>query len=395
MARTPFLLLTVLLGALTAIEALSVDMTLPAMPAMAAGLATDDASVQFSLSAFLLGLALGQLVHGPLSDRHGRKPVLLAGLALYIAATAGCAAAPAIGPLIGLRLVQGFAAAVAQILTRAIVRDRYDREAAARLLSYIFVVFAVAPIAAPVIGAHVAVRFGWATVFVLLAAYGAVIAVLIWRLFDETIAERDRAALSPARILRSYREIAGSRTFWGYLICSAAGLSAVFAYLSGSPAVMIRFLGLSPQAYGYWFAATMTGSMIALILGGRLVGRFGLDRLLSVGSYGAACSGVLLAALAWWGEASVATIVVPVFLYMTAFALIMPQATAGALSPFPHIAGAASSLLGFLQLVAASLTGALVGWFGDGTEAPMVSAMCGASLIGLAAYLFMVRRGKG
>lgn len=393
-SRGEMLLLTLMLGLLVATEAFTIDSSLPAMPAIAAGLGATDAAVQISLGVFMLGMAVGQLIHGPLSDGFGRKPVLVLAMGLYTLATVGCIFAPDIETLTALRLVQGFGAACGHTLSRAIVRDRFDREHAARLYSYILVVLAVAPIAAPILGAHFTIWFGWRSLFVMLTLYGVAVILLNGLFLRETNTSPDKAALNPGRILLGFAEVARNRIFWGYLVCNAAAFAGLFAFLSGSSSVLISYLGVAADSYGYYFALTMVGHMAALFWGGWAVGRYGLDALLRIGVVLAAASGVLMGTLAWSGVVSVAAIVGPAFLFMCAFALIVPQAVAGALSPFPHIAGAASSLMGFLQLGTGSVTGALVGYFYDGTQLPMTTAIFAAGLFGLAGYLIVLPRGQ-
>lgn len=394
LSRGEMLLLTLMLGLLVATEAFTIDSSLPAMPAIAAGLGATDSAVQISLGVFMLGMAVGQLIHGPLSDRFGRKPVLVLAMGLFTAATVGCIFAPDIETLTALRLVQGFGAACGHTLSRAIVRDRFDREHAARLYSYILVVLAVAPIAAPILGAHFTIWFGWRSLFVLLTLYGLAVILLNGLFLRESNTTPDKAALRPGRILLSFAEVTRNRIFWGYLVCNAAAFAGLFAFLSGSSSVLISYLGIAPDSYGYYFALTMVGHMGALFWGGWAVGRYGLDALLRMGVILAAAAGVLMGTLAWSGVVSVAAIVGPAFLFMCAFALIVPQAVAGALSPFPHIAGAASSLMGFLQLGTGSVTGALVGYFYDGTQLAMTTAIFAAGLIGLAGYLIVLPHGR-
>ena len=390
MNRAQYLMLIVLLGLMSTIEPFSVDMSLPALPVMARGLDVEGASVQISLSAFFFGMALGQLVYGPVSDRVGRRPPLLAGLMVYVVATVACVLATSIEGLIAWRFIQGLGAAAGQILSRVIVRDKFDREDAARLFSYIMFILGIAPIIAPIIGAHFVIWLGWRSIFVFLALYGIIILVLNRIFLGESIARRDAAALQLGRMTRNFGEIICNRVFLGYMLCSASAFGALFAFLSATPTIVITHLGQPPDIYGYWFAATMTGHLVALAIGARLVRRVGLDPLLRFGLGVGAFSAIAIAALAWAGYVNLFAIFVPMSVYLAGFALIVPQAIAGAMSPFPHIAGAASSLLGFLQFVAAAMTAALVGLFDDGTQRPMTTAIFVAGMIGVLAYVTLV-----
>lgn len=390
MNRGQYLLLVLILGLLTATDAFSIDSSLPAMPAIARALGTSDAAVQLSLSAFMFGVALGQLVYGPMSDRFGRKPVLLIAAGLFTVASIGCLFANDVQTLTAFRFVQGIAGAAGQILTRAIARDLFERELVARLMSYTMVVLAVAPIVAPILGAHLTLWFGWRSIFVFLTLYGAAVLVLNALFLRESLSVRDEKALRPSLMLGNYAGIIRNRAFLGYLICASSGFAGLFAFLTGSPWVIISFLGVSADRFGYYFALSMTGHMVALILAGRYVVRLGIDALLRTGILLAALGGGGMGILAWSGVASVPAIVVPAFVYLTGFSLIVPQAMAGALSPFARIAGSASSLLGFLQVTVGALTAALVGAFSDGTQVPMTTAIFLASVTGLVGYFFVV-----
>ncbi len=378
--------LTVLLGLAVALDPLSIDTALPALPAMAEGLAAPLSDIQLSLSLFVLGMAAGQLFHGPASDRFGRRPVMLAALVLYILASAALALAPGVAVLIAARVVQGFAAAATQTVSRAVIRDRFDRDAAARVLSYVLLMLGIAPIVAPALGAWLAGSVGWRAVFWVMAVYGALVLVAHRRWLPETNRTPDARALDPARLSGTLAEIGRSRIFWSYVGCGAAAYAALFAFLIGSPAALIVFLGATPGEFSLWFAVVMLGNLIGYPVAARLIGRLGLDRVLAIGTAGGLVSALAIAALPVAGVHAMAAIVAPFFFYMFFFALILPAATAGALSPFPHVAGAASSLLGFVQLGAAALAGALVGVFEDGTQMPMVWAIGAAGLLGLAAW---------
>jgi DHA1 family bicyclomycin/chloramphenicol resistance-like MFS transporter len=391
MTRREFAMLAMLLGALTAIVPLSIDPTLPSLPAAARDLATDAKGIQISLSAFLLGIALGQLVLGPLSDRFGRKPVLLVHVALFVTATTGCAMAPDLTTLVACRLVQGFAACSAHVVSRAVIRDRLDRGDAARLFSYVMIVHGVAPLLAPIAGAHLAVEAGWRSVFWALAAYSGVVLVLLAVLLRESLAWPDQAALRPGRLLRNYGTVLGSRVFLGYTACTAFCYSGLFVFLSLSSPVLISHYGATPETYGYYFSATMVGYITGNWLASRLVARLGIDRLLRIGAIGLALSGGASAALAWAGVDRELAVAIPFFFYMLALPLVVPPATAGALAPFPAQAGTASAVLGFLQQCIAMIAGALAGAFHDGTQIPMTTAIFIASLGPIIAYLAIVR----
>ena len=388
------LFFALLLGLVVGLDPLSIDIALPAAQEMASDLGTDLSSIQLSLSLFVFGMAAGQLVYGTMSDRFGRRPVLLFALVLYVGASAALVISPGIEMLVIARLVQGLAAAATQVISRAIVRDRLDREAASRVLSHVFLVLGIMPIVTPVIGAWLTGSVGWRSVFTVMLAYGAAALLIHWRWLPETNEAPDRDALAPERLYAAFSHVAGSAVFWAYVGCGAAAYCALFAFLSGSPAAFIVHLGETPESFGYFFALVMVGNLIGYPVGSRLVIRLGIDRLLMYGTLGGLASGLAIAGLAIGGVASPWAIVVPVFAYMFSFALILPPATAGALSPFPRVAGAASSLLGVTQLGAGALAGAIVAGLDDGTQMPLAVGIAAASVAGLLAF-FCVRRLAG
>ncbi len=378
-----------LLGMVVGLDPLSIDTALPAAQEMASDLGTDLSAVQLSLSLFVFGMAAGQLVYGPMSDRFGRRPVLLFALLLYVSASVALAISPGIEMLVAARLVQGLAAAATQVISRAVVRDRLDREDASRVLSYVFLVLGIMPIVAPVVGAWLTETAGWRSIFLAMLAYGALALAIHWRWLPETNATPDPGALSPRRLFAAFSKVARRGVFWAYVGCGAAAFSALFAFLAGAPAAFIVHLGETPAAFGWFFALVMVGNLIGYPVGSRLVMRIGIDRLLMWGTLGGLASGLAVAALAIAGTASPWAIVVPAFAYMFFFALILPPATAGALSPFPEVAGAASSLLGVVQLGCAALAGAAVAAFDDGTQMPLAIGIGAASIAGLLAFAWV------
>lgn len=392
MSRTQYFILVVLLGALTALPPYSIDTSLAAMPGMADGLGTTSAAIQFTLSAYIVGSTLGQAVVGPLSDRYGRCPVLYAGLAVYIVTAVGCASATSVEMLTAFRFVQGACVATARILPRAMARDLYDREDAARLLSYMTVIGGTAPIIAPLVGGHFTVWFGWRSVFMFMAAYAAVAFLVILPFLRETLPRAQRTPLDPARLANIARFMLSDQAFRAYAACLMFAAGGLYAFLTGSAPALIRFLGETPQQFGFDFATIMLGYIAFSFLGGRLVNRFGIDNLLGAGVIMAALGGVAMAGLAWAGVAAVWAIVVPMIAFMAAFALILPQATAGAMSPFPDSAGMASSLLGVLQAGAGAVVSAALGLLDDGTQLPMTTAIALMGIGAVFSYFLMVRR---
>jgi DHA1 family bicyclomycin/chloramphenicol resistance-like MFS transporter len=391
MTATPIVLLALLFGAVSALPPLSIDSSLPALPAMAAGLGVSAGTIQLNLSAYMIGSAFGQLVIGPLSDRHGRRPLLLAGLGLYIAASAGCAFAGDLGTLIALRFVQGLGTACGRVLPRAMVRDLFEREHAARMLSYMMAVGGASPILAPLIGGFLTGWAGWRAVFLMMTVYAVVLLAVSAMLMRETLPPEARQRPSFGRILVNYWMILRHRTVLAYLACVICANVGLFAFLAASSSVLIGVLGETPARFGVDFAMVMCAFTAANLVGGKLVVRVGIDRLLGVGVAICAVGGALMAGLALAGVLSIWAIVVPMFIYIAGYGLVLPQATAGALSPFPQLAGTASALVGFVQFSGGAASATVVGLLHDGTQMPMTLAI-GAAGIGVAvAFRVFVR----
>ncbi len=392
MPRPDSLPIAVLLAALFAFGPLSTDMYLPALPAMSRSLGPGVGSVQLTLSIFLVGFAISQLVLGPLSDRFGRRPVLLAGLAVYLVATLACVFAPSIEALIAARFFQSLGACAGVVLGRAVVRDVYGRSRAARMLSYMSAAMAVAPIVAPIIGGYVVVWFDWRAVFVVLAAFGLAMFALVATFLRETNDQLDAHAARPGPIFRNYLALLTVRRYVGYMLTNACVYAGLFAFISGSPFVLIDLLGLEPQLFGFSFATIVVGYMAGTLTAGRLTLRLGIDTMVLTGSVVALASSVADGFLAWTGSLHVAAVVAPMFFYMVGVGIVMPNCMAGAIGPFPAMAGTASALLGFVQMGLAALIGVLVGQFHDGTQAPMTTAIAAMGVCTFAGYFLLIRQ---
>ncbi len=386
--------LAVLLGMLLATLSLSIDLTLPSATRTADSLGVGDAAVQFSLTAFMTGLAAGQLVYGPVSDRFGRRPVLIFGLGLYLAASVGCAFAPSIEALIGFRALHGFAACAMSVVARALVRDLYRDEAAARMYAYVMMVHSVAPIAAPIVGAYLADGFGWRSVFWLIAAYAAVLLVTVWFGLAESLPARNPRATRPGDLLRTYGRVLAHRLFLGYLLCMGACYAGLFGFLSGSPAVLMRQFGLAETDYGLVFAATMATHLAGTVASARLLRRRGIRTVIVPGALGMAACGLAMGGLGLARVDHAAAVILPMAGFMFAFSFIVPPAQAAAMSLFDANTGAAASMMGFFQLAVSAATGALIGHFADGTQIPMTTAIAVAGLIPIVALTLMVRPGR-
>lgn len=394
MPRSTSPIVIVLLTALVAFGAISTDLYLPSLPSLVRVFETDVATVQLTLSVFLLGFAVSQLVYGPLSDRFGRRPVLLLGIVIFTAASIACALAPTIEALIVGRFFQAVGACCGPVLGRAVVRDVYGREQGARILAYMAMAMAVAPAIGPTIGGYLMTLFGWQSNFWLLAGFGLATWLGVLVLLRETNSQLDPAATRLGQQLRNYSTLFRHRLYLGYVLTVASAYSGLFSFLSGSSYVFMDTLGLSEIAYGLAFGSIVLGYMLGTFLTGRLTLRFGIPRLIGVG--GAVClvSGLALTGVVLGGLLSVPAVIVPVFCYMAGTGLVLPNAWAGAAGPFPTMAGLASALLGFIQMAVAAAVGIAVGLLTDGSGLSMAVAIALGGLGAVVAHRLLVVPGE-
>jgi len=363
MLRPGTFALTALLAGLSAVGPLTTDMYLPSLPDIARLLGASSAQVQLTISAYLIGFAAGQIIYGPVSDRHGRKPVLIGAIALYCAASLACALSTSIEMLIVARAFQALGGSGGIVLTRAIVRDIYSGAHAGRELSVIGSVMALAPVLAPVLGGLIQTAFGWRMTFLALVGAGFAGAAVVWALLPETLNTRATEPVSLPSMLRSYRIVGRNRAYLAYLSIAAASYAGLFAWISGSAFVLQDLYGLAPFDFGVAFALGSVGYMAGSAIAARLVIRLGLDGVLGLGGCACAAGGLAMVAAVAFGLMSSMSLVLPMAVYLAGLGMVLPQGIAGAMTPFPERAGAASSLFGFLQQTAAAVCGAAVGWF--------------------------------
>ncbi|MER6959599.1 multidrug effflux MFS transporter [Streptomyces sp. NPDC000618] len=392
--RRAGLLVTLVLGGLTATPPLSMDMYLPALPDVTRSLHAPAATVQLTLTACLAGMALGQMVVGPMSDRWGRRRPLLAGLAVYVVATALCALAPTIELLVAFRLLQGLAGAGAIVIARAIVRDLYDGVAMARFFSTLMLISGVAPIVAPLIGAQILRATDWRGVFVLLTVVGLVLAGVVWTRLPETlpVARRHKGGVGEA--LRSMRRLLADLRFTGYMLTGGFTFAALFAYISASPFVVQEIYGASPQTFGLLFGVNSIGLVVVGQINGKvLVGRVRLDKVLAVGLTVVvlAAAALLLMTTGVFGEVGLAPVAVALFVLMSAMGVTMPNAQTLALMRVRHSAGSASALLGTSSFLIGAIASPLVGIAGEHTAVPMAVVQLTAVLVAMACFVVMCR----
>jgi MFS transporter, DHA1 family, multidrug resistance protein len=391
MLRPGTFALTALLAAMTAIGPLTTDMYLPSLPDIARQLDASTAQVQLTISSYLVGFAVAQIFYGPLSDRHGRKVVLVAAFALYCAASLVCALSTSIEMLIVARAAQALGSAGGIVLARAIVRDLYSGARAGRELSLMGAVMALAPVLAPLAGGVLQTAFGWRASFFVLVATGLIATAIVAPLLPETLTARASEPVSPASMLKSYRVVARNPAYLAYLALASTSFAGLFGWISGASFVLQNLYALSPFEFGVAFAVGSLGYMSGTSLAARLVMRFGIDHTLGVGAGAMAAGGMAMAGAVAFGLTSAVSLVLPMAIYLAGLGMLLPQSIAGAMTPFPERAGAASALLGLVQQCAAALVGAVVGALLGSSAWPLAAAVAAMGCTTLALWLLTRR----
>jgi DHA1 family bicyclomycin/chloramphenicol resistance-like MFS transporter len=378
-------------AALSMLQPLATDLYLPTLPGIAAYFETSVVTVQWTLSIFVAAFGAWQLVAGPVSDRYGRYPVIVAGALVYCGASVLAMVAPTIEVLIGARLLQAVGACSCLVGARGFVRDLYAPTEGARLLAAAATIMSFAPLTGPVLGAYLYVAFGWRSAFALLAAFSLLLATAAAVKLKETNLHRNPHALRIAPMLRTYAEVARSPAFRAYTLSASATYAGLFAFISGSSFVLIRVLGVSTTAYGFSFSTMVAGYLVGTLVCRRFVVRHGLQRTIYAGASLQAAAGLAMALLAIAGAHAPASIVVPMFFYGIAHGMIQPPAQSGAVAPFPRAAGAAAALMGFTMMLIASFVGFWIGASYNGTVYPLTLTICATSLASAAIAFTLVR----
>jgi DHA1 family bicyclomycin/chloramphenicol resistance-like MFS transporter len=382
--------LVFIIGALSAFGPLSIDMYLPGLPALSRDLGGTAWQAQLTLSACLLGLASGQIVVGPLSDRLGRRRPLLVGLIGYALASLLCALSPSITALIALRFVQGMAGSAGIVIARAIVRDLYSGVDAARFFALTMMINGLAPILAPVFGGALLTVTTWRSVFLVLAAIGVVLMAAALFGLRESLPPERRQTGGLGATLATFRALLGDRVFMGYALSSGLAFAAMFAYISGSPFVLQNIYRVSPQVFSLVFAANALGIVLVSQVSGRLVGRVPPRRLLAIGMASCLAGGLLLLAVVLGGVGLVG-ILPAFFLVVASIGLIAPNSTALAMAEHPRAAGSASGLIGVVQYLIGAVASPLVGVAGSETALPVAITIAALSAAAFAVYWAMTR----
>lgn len=356
-----------ILGALMAFTSLSTDIYLPAMPQMHKELHGD---IELTITGFLIGFSIAQIIWGPISDRFGRKKPLFIGLLLFIIGSVGCALSQSITEIVIWRIIQAFGACVGPMLSRAMVRDKMGRTKAAEMLSTLMILMALAPILGPLIGGQLIKFSTWPSIFWLLSAIGIIMSIAILKL-PETLPEERRESTSLWNAFKKYGILLRNTEFMAYTLCVTFFYVGAYAFIAGSPSVYITYFKIEPQNYGWLFALNVVG-IVSLSFANRiLVRKYSLDKLLKASTAVAMFAGITLSLLVKFNIGAIYGVIIPVFVFFSMNGIIAACTTAAALDKVPEMAGAASALLGSLQYGSGILSTLFLAWFSDENGSPI------------------------
>ena len=382
--------LTLVLGAIMALGPLALDMYLPALPMLESEFSASAARVQHTVSAYLLGMAFGQLAMGPLADRFGRKPPLLGGLALFVLASGACALAGTIESFVLLRFAQALGGSSIMVVVRAVIRDRFDAIQSARVLSLMMLVMGAAPILAPLAGGWLLVASSWHAIFWLLAIYGVFCIATAYLFLVESHPVQARSA-TVLGALRAMLPLVRDRRFVGPALVFMFSFGAFFAYLAAAPFVFIQYFRVPAERFGIYFGANALGFILISQVNRSLVAGRGPRRVLGWGVAVQAGAAALLLASALIGAGGFPVVFALLFFVVASLGLIASNVSAVAMAPFGDRAGGAASLLGFTQALTGTVTSAALGWIPARGVLPMAAVIAACAGVSLTAYLCLVR----
>ena len=385
------LLMFIALGAIGALTPLAIDMYLPAMPAIAKDFGVSPGAVQVTLTAYTAGFAIGQLIHGPLADSYGRRPVMIAGVFFFALAAIISATSTSIYELTWVRAAQGFAGAAAAVIIQAVVRDMFDREDFARAMSFVTLTITLAPLLAPMLGGYFAIWFGWRSIFWALVIFAfLVIALVLWQI-PETLKPENRLPLHLGSTLKNYFSLCRNKEAMGLIFSGAFSFAGMFAFLTAGSFVYIDIYGVTPSEFGFLFGSNIVAMIVMTMLNGRLVKKVGSHAMLRFGLTVQLLAGIGLF-IGWWLGAGIWGTVPFVVLFIGTISTIGSNSMGLLLSGYPRMAGTASSLAGTLRFGTGSLIGSLVAAMPDHTTWPMVFVMAGCSVLSVTCYWIFGRK---
>jgi DHA1 family bicyclomycin/chloramphenicol resistance-like MFS transporter len=382
--------LILLLGTLTALDPLTIDMYLPAFSNIERDFQTSMANVELSVTTFFIGMALGQLLYGPLADRYGRKKPLLIGMMVYFLATIGCALSPNIEMFIFCRLLQAIGGCAGMVITRAIIRDLFEPKQVAIFLSNMALVMGIAPIIAPSVGSLILQIANWKTIFWVLAGANLLCMFSIFTFLPETNTKR-QTSTNIGKILKSYWGLFKDKKFLGYLIPDTSLRAGMFAYIAGSPFVFIQLLHIPANKYGIIFGLNGLGLMAASQINRRLLKKYNPEQILQAAIKVAAIVSIIVFLASWTIPLKI-ILLTSIFIFLATLNFVSPNSLAGALENHGHQAGLASALYGCLQWSMASFSSLLVSSFHNGTALPMTGVILFCGMLSFFSYHFLVKR---
>lgn len=371
----------ILMGALTAIGPVSIDMYLPAFPAIAEGLGASSSQVERTLAIYLLGMACAQLFYGPLADRYGRKPPLYGALTLYILASAGCAFAPNVEFLTACRLAQAMGGAAGMVISRAVVRDHYETQDAARALSMLMLIMGVAPILAPLAGGQILALAGWRGIFIFITLAAIILLLTVSRIMVESLKPERVIMLSWGNILRTYWELFTHRKFTAFAISGGMGSATMFGYIATSPRLFIEYFQISPQQYGFLFGTNAVSLILGSQISARLLRTHKPEKLLVWALRAMVCSGLTALALTLSGLINLPLLMICMVCFMFCQGFVGPNSAAMALSDQGQRLGSASAMLGTFTISCGATAGFLVSLASEPGPLPLALIMGGCTTL--------------
>jgi MFS transporter, DHA1 family, multidrug resistance protein len=386
--------LVLVLGSLSALGPLSIDMYLPGFPSIAANLNTTVDRVSYSLSSFFIGICVGQLICGPLLDRFGRKKPLYVGLILYILASVGCALSDSVEMLIGFRLLQALGGCVGMVAPSAIVRDLFPVKESPKIFSLLILVLGVSPIIAPTVGSLLITAFGWHSVFFVLAVVAVLLLAAIHFLLPESRQADATLSMRPVAIFKNFYTVLKEPQFLTYAFAGAIAAAGLFAYLAGSPFVFMKLFGVTEQQYGWIFGLIAAGLIASSQFNNILLKKYNSAQVMRVTLIVQTVLGICLIAGSAAGWLNLYSAIFIMFLFLSCQGLTFPNSSALSMAPFTREAGTASALMGALQMGLGALASALVGLANNGTTMPMAAIMGGCAAAGLLVLLLGRRRAE-
>lgn len=390
---TPTTLLWLVTGCL-ALQPMATDLYLASLPALASDFGVSPAAVQNTLSLFVIGFGTAQLISGPLSDRYGRRPVLIGGLTIFLLSCLACALAPGLDWLVAGRFAQAVGCCTGVVVARTIIRDTYGPAEGARVLARASSLLSLAPILGPILGSYLQVAFGWRAAFLAQGLAGLVVWIAAMRSMKESNRTPDPDAMRLASLARTYLGVVRTPAFWAYALPGALSYASIFVFISGTPFVLIRVLGVATEYYGYLFGFGVCGYLGGTLICRRLLSKIGVQRVLMLGTAlglagGLGFLGFVIADVRHW-----TLVVTALFVVMTAHGINIPCTQSGSLAPFTQQAGAAAGLFGCVSMFAALLAGIWVGGSHDGTLLPLATISATMSVMLFVSTRLLARHGK-